>query len=61
MADTPTPTAVAQHVVPRLEWSEGRGFDASREIRERALALGVGGFLLVPAPQDDVRALTKEL
>ena len=61
MADTPAPTAVAQHVVPRLEWSEGRGFDASREMRERALALGVGGFLLGPAPQDDVRALTKEL
>jgi beta-glucosidase len=48
-------------VVPRLEWSEGRGFDASRELRERALALGVGGFVLAPAPQDDVRALTKEL
>ncbi|HEX8850674.1 MAG TPA: glycoside hydrolase family 3 N-terminal domain-containing protein [Gemmatimonadaceae bacterium] len=60
MADT-APTAVAQHVVPRLEWSEGRGFDASREVRERALALGVGGFLLAAAPQDDVRALTKEL
>ena len=55
------PTAVAQHVVPRLEWSEGRGFDASRELRERALELGVGGFVLAPAPQDDVRALTKEL
>lgn len=61
MPSTPTPTAVAQHVVPRLEWSEGRGFDASREVRERGLELGVGGFVLSPAPQDDVRALTKEL
>ncbi|HEX2777964.1 MAG TPA: glycoside hydrolase family 3 N-terminal domain-containing protein [Gemmatimonadaceae bacterium] len=61
MADTPTPSAVAQHVVPRLTWSEERGFDASRELRERALALGVGGFVLGAAPQDDVRALTKEL
>ena len=61
MPSTPTPTAVAQHVVPRLEWSEGRGFDASREVRERALELGVGGFVLSPAPQEDVRALTKEL
>ena len=61
MPSTPTPTAVAQHVVPRLEWSEGRGFDASRELRERALELGVGGFVLSPAPQEDVRALTKEL
>lgn len=61
MPSTPTPTAVAQHVVPRLEWSEGRGFDASREVRERALELGVGGFVLSAAPQDDVRALTKEL
>jgi beta-glucosidase len=61
MADTPSPTAVAQHVVPRLDWSEERGFDASREVRERALAVGVGGFVLGPAPQDDVRALTKEL
>ena len=61
MHSTPGPSAVAQHVVPRLEWSEGRGFDASREVRERALQLGVGGFVLAPAPQDDVRALTKEL
>ena len=61
MPSTTTPTAVAQHVVPRLEWSEDRGFDASREVRERGLALGVGGFVLAPAPQDDVRALTKEL
>ena len=61
MPSIPTSTAVAQHVVPRLEWSEGRGFDASREVRERALELGVGGFVLSPAPQDDVRALTKEL
>ena len=56
-----TTTAVAQHVVPRLEWSEGSGFDASRQLRERALELGVGGFVLAPAPQDDVRAITKEL
>src|SRR6476469_2431952 len=61
MPSTPSPTAVAQHVVPRLEWSEERGFDASRELRERALELGVGGFILSPAPQEDVRALTKEL
>src|SRR5687768_1896565 len=54
-------TAVAQLVIPRLHWEPGRGFDASREPRERGLALGVGGFVLGPAPQDDVRALTKEL
>ncbi|MFL5561331.1 MAG: glycoside hydrolase family 3 N-terminal domain-containing protein [Gemmatimonadaceae bacterium] len=61
MATTPTPTAVAQHVVPRLDWSQDRGFDASREVRECGLELGVGGFVLGAAPQDDVRALTKEL
>lgn len=54
-------TAVAQLVIPRLHWEPGRGFDASRETRERGLALGVGGFVLGPAPQEDVRALTKEL
>ena len=54
-------TPAAQLVIPRLDWSAGRGFDASREIRDRALELGVGGFVLGPAPQDDVRALTKEL
>ncbi len=54
-------TPAAQLVIPRLDWSPGRGFDASRELRDRALAYGVGGFVLGPAPQDDVRALTKEL
>lgn len=54
-------TAVAQLVIPRLHWEAGRGFDASRETRELGLALGVGGFVLGPAPQEDVRALTKEL
>ena len=61
MHSPPTTTAVAQHVVPRLEWTEGSGYDASRQLRERALELGVGGFVLAPAPQDDVRAITKEL
>ncbi len=61
MPSPSTTTAVAQHVVPRLAWTEGSGFDASRQLRERALELGVGGFVLAPAPQDDVRAITKEL
>ena len=54
-------TSAAQLIIPRLSWDPTRGFDASRAIIERALTLGVGGVMLGPAPQDDVRALTKEL
>jgi beta-glucosidase len=55
------PTSAAQLIIPRLAWSTSRGFDESRATLERALTLGVGGVMLGPAPQDDVRALTKEL
>ena len=51
----------AQLIIPRLSWDSARGFDASRQTLERGLALGVGGFMLGPAPQEDVRALTKEM
>jgi beta-glucosidase len=51
----------AQLIIPRLTWDAARGFDSSRATIERGLALGVGGFMLGPAPQEDVRALTKEL
>jgi len=54
-------TTAAQLIIPRLTWDSARGFDASRQTLERGLALGVGGFMLGPAPQEDVRALTKEM
>jgi beta-glucosidase len=54
-------TTAAQLIIPRLSWDGARGFDASRPTLERGLALGVGGFMLGPAPQEEVRALTKEL
>lgn len=54
-------TPATQLIIPRLSWDASRGFDASRSTIERALALGVGGVVLGPAPQEDVRALTKEL
>ena len=54
-------SSAAQLIIPRLSWDAARGFDSSRSTIERALALGVGGVVLGPAPQEDVRALTKEL
>ena len=52
---------VAQLLLPAIRWDPERGFDAAREDIERALALGVGGFILFGGEQEAVRALTKEL
>lgn len=53
--------SVANLLVPALRWDAERGFEASRSAIERALELGVGGFILFGGEQDAVRALTKEL
>jgi beta-glucosidase len=53
--------SVASLVVPAIHWDPARGYDAERPAIERALALGVGGFILFGGEQDAVRQLTKEL
>ncbi|HEX6964618.1 MAG TPA: glycoside hydrolase family 3 N-terminal domain-containing protein [Gemmatimonadaceae bacterium] len=52
---------VAQLLLPAIRWDPESGYDAAREDIERALELGVGGFILYGGEQDAVRALTKEL
>lgn len=53
--------SVANLLVPALRWDAERGWDAERPAIERALALGVGGFILFGGEQDAVRQLTKDL
>lgn len=52
---------VAQLLLPAIRWDPESGYDAARDDIERALELGVGGFVLFGGEQDAVRALTKEL
>ncbi|HET7563588.1 MAG TPA: beta-N-acetylhexosaminidase [Gemmatimonadaceae bacterium] len=52
---------VAQLLMPAIHWDPESGYDAAREDIERALELGVGGFILFGGEQEAVRALTKEL
>lgn len=52
---------VAQLLLPAVRWDATRGFAGEREGIERALSLGVGGFILFGGPADDVRALTRDL
>lgn len=51
----------ANLLIPALHWDPARGYGAERETIERALALGVGGFILYGGEVDAVRQLTKEL
>lgn len=53
--------SVANLLIPAIRWDAERGWDAARPGIERALALGVGGFILFGGEQDAVRQLTKEL
>lgn len=46
---------------PALRWDASTGFDHERDSIERALALGVGGFILFGGEAEEVRALTAEL
>lgn len=50
---------VAELLVPALRWTPDSGFD--RDLIERALRLGVGGFILFGGTEEDVRAVTREL
>ncbi|HEX6534414.1 MAG TPA: glycoside hydrolase family 3 N-terminal domain-containing protein [Gemmatimonadaceae bacterium] len=53
--------SVANLLVPAVRWSIEHGFDHERERIDRALELGVGGFIFFGGEQDAVRALIKEL
>ena len=52
---------VARLLLPAVRWSAEQGFEGSREVIERGLALGVGGFILFGGRAEGVRALTAEL
>ena len=52
---------LAQLLLPAVRWDAARGFaDATADI-ERALALGVGGFIIFGGDRDAVAALTAQL
>jgi beta-glucosidase len=53
------PTAAL--LLPAIRWDANHGFSAAKAEIDRALALGVGGFILFGGEQERVRALTKEL
>lgn len=52
---------VARLLLPAVRWSAGNGYEGSRDVIERGLELGVGGFILFGGEADGVRALTGEL
>ncbi|HVE80111.1 MAG TPA: glycoside hydrolase family 3 N-terminal domain-containing protein [Gemmatimonadaceae bacterium] len=52
---------VAELLLPAVRWDPHRGFAGEREGIERGLARGVGGFIFFGGPQDEVRALIKDL
>lgn len=54
-------TTAAQLLVPAIRWDASRGFDHARADIDRALQLGVGGFILFGGEQDAVRQLTRDL
>lgn len=53
--------SIAALLVPAIRWDPERGYEGERERIERALALGVGGFIIFGGEEDAVRAFTKEL
>jgi beta-glucosidase-like glycosyl hydrolase len=52
---------VARLLFPALRWDAERGYGTAREQAERALDLGVGGFILFGGKAEAVRELTTEL
>ena len=56
-----TSVPVAQLLVPAIRWDTARGYDLQRPLIDRALAAGVGGFILFGGETEAVRALTKDL
>jgi len=54
-------TPFAELVLPAIRWDEGRGYEPARPDIERALAAGVGGFVLFGGERPAMRALVGEL
>ncbi len=52
---------VAQLLLPAIRWDETHGFSGHTAMIERALELGVGGFILFGGTRDAVAALTGDL
>src|SRR5579859_6310967 len=52
---------VAELVLPAIRWDAERGYEGERAGIERALAAGVGGFILFGGEREATRALTAEL
>lgn len=53
--------SAAELLLPAIRWDDVRGFAAGREVIEAGLRLRVGGFIFFGGPQDEVRALIKEM
>lgn len=51
---------VAQLLLPAVRWDAERGFDGEREAITRALALGVGGFIIFGGQREQVAALVAD-
>ncbi len=54
-------SATSALLLPAIRWDANHGFTGERAAIDKALALGVGGFILFGGDQERVRALTKEL
>ncbi|MDQ6885911.1 MAG: hypothetical protein M3068_01320 [Gemmatimonadota bacterium] len=54
-------SGVAELLIPTIRWEAATGFDGEQDRIARALALGVGGFVLFGGPEAEVRSLTKDL
>ncbi len=54
-------SAAAALLLPAIRWDANHGYTQERAAIEKALALGVGGFILFGGEVEHVRALTKEL
>ena len=53
--------SAAELLLPAIRWDDVRGFATGREVVEAGLRLRVGGFIFFGGPQDEVRALIKEM
>lgn len=51
----------AELLVPALRWDRDRGFDQQRALIEKAIELGVGGFIIFGGTAAAVQELTSEL
>lgn len=51
----------AELLVPALRWDRDRGFDQQRPLIEKAIGLGVGGYIIFGGTADAVHQLSSEL